>query len=202
MSWIIRIRTENKCEWLSNAKRTDQEQFGTSSQPIKPLRFHHWSACSDWVVNMDHHCPWFNNWVGLQNWRYFLLFLFHLWISSIFMLYLLYNCMGHHYYYNFGSINHLAIGLHIGLFFGMGFFNVWQWYLWLKGVPQIEFVKTRVNSVVDGVGSNYDYGLKSWRDNLYVVFGTRNLFYMLLPSFRSLPLNGLEYTVHKVARRF
>lgn len=193
-----------KCTWLEEADEVDREKFGALDVPFKPLRFHHCSICADWIMNMDHHCPWFNNWVGLHNYRFFLLFLLNLWLSNIYMLILLFKCSGHPFFYRYGSCASLAMGLHIGLFFGMGFFNGWQWYLWLKGIPQVEYIQTRVTMAIGGSsGSLHDYGLKSWRDNLYVTFGTKNLLSMFMPSLRSLPLYGLEYSAQrKASNRF
>ena len=119
----------NRWEWFKKEEKLNE----IAKQPIKPLRFHHWSICGDWIMNMDHHWPWFNNWVGIYNCRYFLLFLLHLWLSWIFMLYFIYIWNGHPFYYRYGRLINLAIGLHIGLFFGMGFFWGWHWYLWLIG---------------------------------------------------------------------
>ena len=51
---------------------------------IKPLRTHHCSICGSCVFKMDHHCPWINNCIGQNNHRYFLLFLVHVFLYSIF----------------------------------------------------------------------------------------------------------------------
>lgn len=43
----------------------------------KPERAHHCSTLGRCVLKMDHYCPWVNNCVGHDNYRYFYLFLLH-----------------------------------------------------------------------------------------------------------------------------
>ena len=72
-------------------------------------------------------------------------------------------------------------------------------YLWLKGVPQIEYLQTRVNKTFKYTSESlFDYGWKSFLDNIYITFGTRNILKVLLPSMRLLPLNGLEWTASRI----
>lgn len=42
---------------------------------IKPDRAHHCSVCGYCVLKMDHHCPWVNNCVCFDNYKFFILFL-------------------------------------------------------------------------------------------------------------------------------
>jgi len=44
---------------------------------IKPDRAHHCSVCGQCVLKMDHHCPWVNNCVAFNNYKFFILFLFY-----------------------------------------------------------------------------------------------------------------------------
>ena len=57
----------------------------------RPPRTHHCHICRKCVLAMDHHCPWMNNCVGYYNYRYFLLFLMHLFTCVIYGAIILYK---------------------------------------------------------------------------------------------------------------
>ncbi|CAN8021495.1 hypothetical protein HPB47_016140 [Ixodes persulcatus] len=53
---------------------------------VKPDRCHHCSSCRKCVPKMDHHCPWFNNCVCFSTYKFFLLTLFYLVVTSVFVV--------------------------------------------------------------------------------------------------------------------
>jgi hypothetical protein len=44
---------------------------------VKPPRTHHCNVCGRCVMKMDHHCPWMNNCIGLNNQKAFMCFNFY-----------------------------------------------------------------------------------------------------------------------------
>jgi hypothetical protein len=77
----------------------------------------------------------------------------------------------------------------MGICAAMFFFSVWNWGLAIIGYTTIEFWAVRLDpSDPRHIAPNENnlIGNRSYMKNLETVFGTRNVFLMLLPSIRPL----------------
>ena len=74
-------------------------------------------------------------------------------------------------------------------------FAYWHWMLVLKGITTIEYLSiTRLSKTRSPSDLKFT-PLTSWRENLYLRFGTSNLFSIILPFTRKTPsITGLEWT--------
>ena len=54
---------------------------------VRTSRSRHCSVCNRCVERFDHHCPWINNCVGIQNHNYFYLYVSTISILMIFSCY-------------------------------------------------------------------------------------------------------------------
>lgn len=77
------ISPEVKQILVYRTKSVDQlrhiwNRYCTKCNEVKPARAHHCTVCNRCVLMMDHHCPWVNNCMGMENYRYFLLFILYL----------------------------------------------------------------------------------------------------------------------------
>lgn len=73
-------------EELIDAKAFDEHHFCTMCMIRKPLRSKHCRRCNRCVAREDHHCPWLNNCVGVNNHRAFVLYIIFLLIGIAFLI--------------------------------------------------------------------------------------------------------------------
>ncbi|KAK8088006.1 hypothetical protein PG997_002967 [Apiospora hydei] len=69
----------------------DEANFCVSCMIRTPLRSKHCKKCQRCVAKHDHHCPWVNNCVGVNNHRHFFLYLISLTIGILSFDWLLYS---------------------------------------------------------------------------------------------------------------
>ena len=81
---------------------------------LRPERSHHCKTCKRCFLKMDHHCPWIGNCVGLNNQKYFYLFLFY---SSIGCLSISICFANEIYHYEFKPNPICKDGTHLLMFF-------------------------------------------------------------------------------------
>ena len=62
----------------SRGQRRPNQCFKCDLKPLKPQRCYHCSTCERDIIFMNSHCVFFNNCIGLNNYRYFLGFLVYL----------------------------------------------------------------------------------------------------------------------------
>ncbi|KAL4490790.1 hypothetical protein ABPG72_021844 [Tetrahymena utriculariae] len=50
---------------------------------VKPKRSRHCETCKKCIRVYDHHCPWINNCVGANNYKYFIIFILFMWCNML-----------------------------------------------------------------------------------------------------------------------
>lgn len=170
--------------WEKKCNRCDE---------IKPARAHHCAICDQCVFQMDHHCPWVNNCLGLENYRYFLLFILYLLLGAGYMAITIVSIWNHHIYKDFKTDLSFLVILDLSLAGVLVAFNGWNWFLALTGYTTIEFW-SNMSLTSSEKRETFDYSFGNVSDNLYAIFGTHKIFRILSPSLSNSPFTGIEWS--------
>jgi len=108
-------------------------------KPLKPLRAHHCRACNKDVLLMDHHCPWLLNCVGLNNHRFFLMFISYITFASSLMVFPL-SITDKPSKNSEQVLYNVILGQNFAVSIILMMLSVWNWFLALKGQTVIEFM--------------------------------------------------------------
>jgi|Transcript_32834 hypothetical protein len=138
---------------------------------------------------MDHHCPWINNCVGMENQRYFLLFVFYLMTGCAYMIVTIVSLWHHHSFRTHRHMMNFLMILDAILAVVMAGFTGWNWMLACNGKTTIEFW-----TIFDSDKKRAELGFETTSDNLFRVFGTHSIMRVLSPSLRNVPFTGLEWS--------
>eukprot|EP00939_MAST-03C_sp_MAST-3C-sp1_P000983 g983.t1 len=189
---VVRVKAK-KVSWMDLGPF--EWTFCRHSGEPKPPRAHYCHVSRCLVLNMDHYCPWMFNCVGFCNYRYFVLFLLHVWAGTFFVALCALSEMQHvkSDRVTFSrevdrQITFLfVLGLSVGLAVSILLF--WHIYLLLTAQTTIEFYgnftrKQRAQRRGEVWSNPYDVGL--W-GNWVHLFGPGNIFLALLPSSRPPP---------------
>ncbi|KAF0982052.1 hypothetical protein FDP41_011913 [Naegleria fowleri] len=207
-------------EWIHSLGVGDLESFKKSPKTIpgktwskwcgrcqqpKPMRAHHCHICDTCVLKMDHHCPWLNNCVGLQNHKYFLSFSVFLAVASIYQFFMIgFGLVGVYTpdpllfeMWDWWALIEMILSGLVGI--TMFIFSSWHIYLVLTNQTSIElqFNKDKAD------GDNpFDVGILQ---NIQQVFGLLSpqpsvlcwIRLLLLPNAQKSHLDGVIYPTNQ-----
>merc|ERR1712224_656545 len=133
---------------------------------IKPARTHHDSVSGTCVFQMSHYCLFTNNCVGLENQRFFLLFIFYAWLGSAYYLLSLLSIWNHFVYRDNQQLMTFLLIFDAANCGWLFIYNLFMWALASSGLTLVEFVGRQ-----SGFKQNYyDFTFSRSRDNIFKIF--------------------------------
>ncbi|XP_014474157.1 PREDICTED: probable palmitoyltransferase ZDHHC24 [Dinoponera quadriceps] len=188
---------------IGTAKTENGWWLCTVCESVSPPRSWHCHTCDTCILKRNHHCVFVGYCIGFYNHRYFVMFLWYLFLGAAYAF-----CYGSFFIWNrvpfeLSTIIRMVFPMMI-FFFGIDM-SIDQFYLVLYVVSFVGTLYTGVlciyhfNLILRGVVSNesnkrnytYDMG---WKDNIKDVFGERWYLTWFLPYIKSqLPHDGTSW---------
>jgi len=104
---------------------------------LKPARTHHCSVTGRCVFQMNGFCVFINNTVGLENQRFFLLFILYTLIGSGYFLISIISIWNHYIYKERQQLMSFLLIFDSLLTVCLFFYNLWCWFLLAVDLPQL-----------------------------------------------------------------
>ena len=78
--------------------------------------------------------------------------------------------------------------------FVLCFFNLWNWYLALKGATTIEFWGEKSQQNNPQTAGAQKFNTNNYLQNLEQIFGTQSILAILTPTFAKMKHDGVQWT--------
>ncbi|RHY34201.1 hypothetical protein DYB32_001090 [Aphanomyces invadans] len=185
---IIDSTKHIQCEESIELKYNGEKRHCRKCEVPKPDRTHHCSACRSCIAKMDHHCVFLNKCIGLENYKFFVLFLWWSAFVSLETAFLIWKFVfakaidllaqdiaassfqftASHTQIVLVGFSSACVGLALLVFFGMHLF------LCMCNLTTLEYCEKRGTI---GFVNYYDIGIPS---NLHQVFGSWDIAFVPL----------------------
>jgi palmitoyltransferase len=109
-------------------------------EAVKPVRTRHCSVCNRCVFQADHHSPWINNCVGLENQRFYLLFIFYLLLGVGYNLCSIMSIWNHYLYKENYQLMNFIFVMDVSLSVILSALNLWHWALTMTGLTSVDII--------------------------------------------------------------
>ncbi|XP_018350671.1 PREDICTED: palmitoyltransferase ZDHHC22 [Trachymyrmex septentrionalis] len=189
---------------VSTAKPADGWRLCVVCECLSPPRSWHCNTCDTCILKRDHHCVFTGCCIGYYNHRYFVMFLWYLFLGAAYAFYYGSLFIWSRIPFEF-PMSIIKMVFPVAIFF-FGFdSSIDQFYLLLYVMSAMGTLYTGVlciyhfNLILRGVVGNesnkkdFTYNM-GWKDNIIEVFGERWYLTLLLPYIKSqLPHDGVSW---------
>ena len=107
---------------------------------VKPVKTRHCSVCNRCVFHVDHHSPWINNCVGLENYRFYLLLILYLLLGVSYNMFSIMSIWNHYLYKDNAKFMNFIFITDLVLWFVLFAMNIWHWALAMTGVSTTDIL--------------------------------------------------------------